>query len=273
MRLDNLEPFDVRPHLIEERDDLIRLLSGLTTEEWHVQTAASNWDVKAVALHLLDDDLGWLSRHRDRDTAGRRSPEDFGSFVDALNAKNQQWVDGTRGLSPRVITELLAWSGHEMNQWWATIDLTSKGRVIWASDDEVPQWFDIAQDLTERWVHQMQIREAVNRVEEYSALYLPIVLKTFVWAIPHQYRVPAPVGTCINIHLGLKESWHLQCIDQNGLWELHANPTAAPAATLKAEPEAAWRMLTGAPYNPQAITLDGDPTLTHDLLNVRGIIV
>ncbi|GAB3535594.1 hypothetical protein GCM10027403_13510 [Arthrobacter tecti] len=48
-----------------------------------------------------------------------------------------------------------------MDRWWATIDLTAEGGVIWAGDS-VPEWFDIAQDLTERWVHQMQIRWELN---------------------------------------------------------------------------------------------------------------
>ena len=71
-----------------------------------------------------------------------------------------------------------------MDAYYASMDLLGEGRVSWASDGPVPAWFDVAQDLTERWVHQMQIREAVDRVEDYQAAYLPTVLRTFVWALP-----------------------------------------------------------------------------------------
>lgn len=252
---------------------MLRLLEGLTADEWTSPTAATQWDVKAVALHLLDDDLGWLSRHRDEDSSGLLTVAEHGSFVEALDAKNQRWVEGTRGLSPRVIIDLLRWAGREMDQWWATIDLLDKGGVIWASDGEVPEWFDIAQDLTERWVHQMHIREAVGLVDDYSDRYLATVLETFIWAMPHQYRALAPLGTRVNVCLGLPESWHLECVDELGRWELQFGVANDPAASLSVESDAAWRLLTGAEYKPEALTVRGDPNLAGHLLKVRGIIV
>ena len=51
-------------------------------------TAAEGWTMKAVALHLLDDDLGWLSRGRDNDQNGTLDMSNYGSFVEALAAKN-----------------------------------------------------------------------------------------------------------------------------------------------------------------------------------------
>jgi len=37
--------------------------------------------------------------------------------------------------------------------------------------------------------------------------------------------------------------------------------------------EAAWRLLTGARYDPRQVRLSGDPALAGPLLEVRGIIV
>jgi hypothetical protein len=71
--------------------------------------------VKDVALHLLDDDFGWLSPGRDGDLEGRiRMDVDYRDFVVALNQKNQCWVDASRGLSRQLVLELLAWSGHRV---------------------------------------------------------------------------------------------------------------------------------------------------------------
>lgn len=50
-----------------------------------------------------------------------------------------------------------------------SVDMVGEGHVSWASDGPVPLWFDMARELTERWVHQMQIREAVGRVGDYAA--------------------------------------------------------------------------------------------------------
>ena len=159
---------DVRPLLTEERTDLVRLLSTLSHEEWAASSAAPGWTAKDLVLHILDDDLGWLSRGRDGDLSGLLVIDDHASFVKALAAKNQRWIDGAHGLSRQVLIDLLDWSGTQMDAYYASMDLRGEGHVGWAGDDSVPVWFDVAQDLTERWVHQMQIREAVGRVDDFE---------------------------------------------------------------------------------------------------------
>lgn len=66
MRLQDLPPIDVRPLLVTERQDLLALLRGLDVSDWKSATAVPGWRVKDIALHVLDDDLGWLSRGPDR---------------------------------------------------------------------------------------------------------------------------------------------------------------------------------------------------------------
>lgn len=99
----------------------MRLLSSLSPKDWQAPSAAPGWTVKDLALHLLDDDLGRLSRGRDDDRSGLLARCDHDTFVVALAGKNQRWVDGARGLSGRVITELLQWSGQQMDDHYASI--------------------------------------------------------------------------------------------------------------------------------------------------------
>jgi uncharacterized protein (TIGR03083 family) len=219
MNLSEVAAVDVRPLLRTERDDLLALLDGMTEAEWLMPTAVPGWTVKDLALHLLDDDLGWLSRGRDEDSSGLLDPSDYRSFVEALAAKNQRWVDGAQGLSRRVVADLLRCTGEQLDAYYAELDLEGSGGVIWASDGPVPVWFDIAQDLTERWVHQQQMREAIDRLEDYARRYLPTVLRTFVWAVPHQYRVTAPLGTEVEITLGDTGTWTLSAVEDS-CWSL-----------------------------------------------------
>jgi uncharacterized protein (TIGR03083 family) len=184
---------DVRSLLSREREDLLGFVGSLADDEWFSPTPVPGWTVKDLALHILYDDLGWLSRGRDRDPSGRLDVDDSG-FIDALNQKNQGWVAAAGQLSRRVVLGLLEWAGQQMDAYYSTQPLTGPGDVTWASDDPVPNWFDLAQDLTERWVHQMQMREAVDRVEAYRDDYLTVVMQTFVWAFPHQYRAAADPG-------------------------------------------------------------------------------
>ena len=263
---------DVRPVLVEERRDLLDLLSRLTPEEWLAPTRVPGWRVKDLALHLLDDDLGWLSRGRDGDRSGLLDMTEHDSFVAALAAKNQSWVDGAQGLSSNVVIGLLRWAGEQMDEYYATIDLQAEGGVVWASDGPVPQWFDIAQDLTERWVHQRQMREAVDRTEDYEAKYLRLVLRTFVWAVPHQLRASAPAGTELQLDLSSGGRWVVRSTGSRR-WELDEGVASRPAAGVRFSDDAGWRWLTGAAVPEYGVSVEGDSDLVEPLMSVRGIIV
>lgn len=215
--------------------------------------------MRDVALHVLDDDLGWLARGRDGDRSGLLdSSGDRRAFVAALHAKNERWVVGAAGLSRRVVTDLLEWTGAEVATYHATLDLTARSRVFWAGPGVVPLWFDLARDLTERWVHQRHIRDAVGRPGHHDRL-LPEVLGTFVWAFPHQYRADAPRGTVVHLDMRPAGSWTLT--DGATGWVLGQGPADAPAL-LRMAPEVAWRQLTGLSVGAQNRELEGPAGLS-----------
>jgi uncharacterized protein (TIGR03083 family) len=164
-RLSEAPVVDVRGPLAAQRGRLLSLLASLTEAQWAAPTAAPEWSVKDIALHLLDVDLSWLARGRDGERAGM-IPEtlDHGEFVRGLARRNQRWVEGARMLSPPLITGLLRWSGEQLDAYLGTIDLARPSSVYWAG--EVPLWFDLAREFTERWVHYRQIREAARRQRE-----------------------------------------------------------------------------------------------------------
>lgn len=262
---------DVRSLLSREREELLSFVGSLTDDEWTSPTSVPGWTVKDLALHVLDDDLGWLSRGRDGDRSGRLDVEDA-DFVDALDRKNQRWVDGAAQLSRRVVLDLLEWAGQQMDSYYASQSLTAPGHVTWASHGPVPTWFDLAQDLTERWVHQMQMREAVDHVAAFRAAYLPVVMQTMVWAFPHQYRAAASAGTSVLLDLGAGGRWTLT---SDGVrW--HLDPGAddgAHVAEVHAADDAGWRWLTGGAPPAAAIVTSGPQELVEPLLQVRAALV
>lgn len=271
MLLREAPAIDVRPELAAERRALLDLLGSLTADQWATPSAAPGWTVRDLALHLLDDDLGLLSRDRDGDTSSYLH-ERGDALVTALAAKNQRWIDGAQGLSSRVLVDLLEWSGRQMDAYYSAIDLGGEGEVTWADEGTVPVWFDICQDLTERWVHQRQIRESIGRVEDYAERYLPLVLRTFVWAFPHQYRADAPEGTTVRLDLAAGGAWTLTCTGPS-TWTLDEGAPSHPAASARFADDAAWRSLTGASVPAGGVVLDGPTPLVEPLLEVRGILV
>ncbi|WP_181383671.1 maleylpyruvate isomerase N-terminal domain-containing protein [Streptomyces sp. NWU339] len=278
MGLWELPPVDVRSLLREERVALLALLNDLDLSAWDRPTVCPGWSVKDVVLHILDDDLGWLSRGRDGDRSGLLTGfADHNSFITALNNKNQRWVEATCALSPRVIRTLLGVAGTEMDAYWASMDLMAEGRVAWASPDPVPLWFDIAQDLTERWVHQQQIRDAVDRPGVRDERFLGPVLRTFLWALPLHYAPRTGPDANLAIHLSGAGggSWRLH--RRQGQWDLveldPASTIHAPDATVRLDTNSAWRLLTGAPFDHDRLVLSGDPDLANHFAAARGILM
>lgn len=271
MRLQDAPVEDVRDLMDEERADLLDLIDDLADDDWLAPTEAGHWRVKDVALHLLDDDLGWLSRDRDGDRSGLLPVEgDYRAFVASLDGKNERWVAGAAGLSRQVVLDLLRWSGEEVRRHHAGIDLSGPSSVIWAGREAVPRWFDLARDLTERWVHQQHIRDAVGRPGDHARLR-PQVLRTFVWAFPPQYDARTRAGTVVQLDLGDGGPWTLTAADDS--WVLDPGRAGSPAARLGMNGAVAWRQLTGLPVAPSDLHVEGDRALVEPLLDVRGIIV
>jgi hypothetical protein len=261
---------DLRRLVTADREQLLAFLVGISADEWLAPTSASGWSVRDIALHLLDDDLTWVSTQRDGELGGLVDMSDRRVFPRLLAEKNQRWVDAARRLSREVVTGLLRWSGEQVDSFHGLQDLHGQGWVSWASDEPVPYWFNVAQEFTERWVHQQQMREAVGRVDDHEAI-LPEVLRTFVWAFPHQVPVDIGAGS-IEIAIADVDVWTLNA-DHGAGWSLVAEPARAPAARMYMTADAAWRLLTGALVPPTGITTDGDPAVCDALTRVRAIIV
>jgi uncharacterized protein (TIGR03083 family) len=272
MQISEATVVDVRGPIAAQRQRLLSLLDSLNDAQWAAPTAAPSWTVKDVALHLLDVDLSWLARNRDHDQSGLvRMPSGHEEFVGELARRNQRWVDGTRMLSPRLITDLLRWSGDQLDAYLGTLNLAGQSSVYWAG--EAPLWFDLAREFTERWAHYRQIQDATRPTASGHPPdeYLPLVIRTFIWGFPHQYDEPAPDGTTISLDILGIGDWTLTRTGTK--WSLDEGQAADPAATLRISSEAAWRLLTGATYDTSQVQLSGDRALADPLLRVRGIIV
>ena len=275
MNLADLEPVDVRPLMVRERAELLALLELLDDDRWAQPTACPGWSVKDVCLHILDGDLGWLSRGRDDDRSGLLPiGDDYRMFVDALNEKNERWVRGAGGLSHRVIRDLLRMVGAQVDEYFATIPLAERSRVEWVGPEATPKWFDLARDFTERWVHQQQIRDAVREPGLDGAEWVGPVVRTFVWSLPRAYReVMAAEGTVVALRVdgpGGGE-WSLRRID--GEWSLDEGASTAPEALVTMSSSAAWRLFTGALRESDTTLIGGNTLLADPLLQARGIII
>lgn len=237
-------------------DELMALLRSLRADEWNAPTVAGAWTVKDVAAHLLDTALRRLSMQRDGHTmSGPFDP----------NGANREWVSAAARLSPRILIELMDRYGRENAQYLATLDPFAKAQwgVAWAGEEESPVWFDVARELTERWHHQQQIRDAAGRPPLHEP-YLKRVLATFVRALPFVYRdVEAPQGTAIVFN-----EWSLV---RGDAWRLSEGRAEDPVTTIEIDDDRAWRVFTKQQIDPRA-RITGDARYAEPLLRMVTVI-
>ena len=117
-------PGDISALFGVERKRLLDLLTSLEPTDWFRETPCPGWSVLGLVSHLVNGDLGMLSRHRDN-YLGTPPPDgaDESEFIEWLDELMQEWVSATKGLSPRVAIGLLAWSGP---RWWTTSTLRTQ---------------------------------------------------------------------------------------------------------------------------------------------------
>lgn len=262
--------------------ELIALLRGLAPADWERPTVAGAWRVRDVAAHLLDGDLRKLAAHRDGFLAPPDRPldtyEDLVGFIDALNATG---VAYGRRSSPRLLTDLLDTTGRWVAEFTAALDPHAPAifPVAWAGEAQSENWMDTGREYTERWHHQMQIRDAVAAQGSglLDARWLDPLLDFSVRALPHAYRsTEAPEGAAVTLLVPGDDRWAWTLLRQGGRWELYRGAAPDPAATVRAKPAAAWRLFYNALPPDRAredLEIHGDPALAEPLLRTRSVMV
>lgn len=227
---------------------LVDLLKSLTAEEWEAQTVAKKWKVKDVVAHLLDGNLRTLSMQRD--SYYGEKPENINSYqnlVAWLNQLNADWVKASKRLSPKVLIMLHELTGKLVSDYYCSLDPQAKAifSVAWAGEEESSNWFHIAREYTEKWLHQQQIRDAVNKPGILTTDYFVPFLETSLRGLPHTFKdVEAPDGTTllITIPLTQEELWYLT--KEHGQWVVSRTTQQQPTSTLKIDANAAWKLFS-----------------------------
>lgn len=264
-------------HLFRSLDEkLLELLKSLSADEWNTQTIAKLWKVKDVAAHLLDGNLRVLSLQRDKYFGD--TPDNIHTYQDLvswLNQLNADWVKASKRISPQVMIMLHELTGKFVSDYYTSVDLDAPAifAVSWAGEEESKNWFHIAREYTEKWLHQQQIRDAVNKPGILNSTYFLPFMETVLRGLPYTFRdVQAAEGTCIQILIRIEdeESWFLTM--KNECWHLSRTEAIKKVnATVQIEANAAWKLFSKSWRPKEAmpfVKLDGDSALAEKVLSM-----
>jgi hypothetical protein len=275
----HVQPIEVL-HLFPKLDvKLMELLRSLTMEEWHKPTIASKWNVKDIAAHLLDGNIRSLSMLRDNYWA--RKPENITTYQDLvgyLNEMNAEWVSAAKRISPLILIELLEKTGQQYTRYLESLDPWEDApfSVAWAGEEISKNWFHIAREYTEKWIHQQQIRDAVNKPGLLTKeLFYPFI-NTFMCALPQAYKyAEAPTGTSVEVFVTTEAGgiWRINKTDEG--WVLRHFTRLEPNARLELDPDTAWRLFSKGISPEEAlekVTISGDEQLARVALGMVSVM-
>jgi uncharacterized protein (TIGR03083 family) len=273
-------PIDTAPLFGPLQTELVSLLRSLTADEWLRPTVAGPWRVRDVAAHLLDTALRRVAAQRDGHVLPSEAPitsaADLTRLVNRLNADGVQYA---RRLSTRQLVDLIELTGD-----WVTATVTAlppHGRAIWpvswAGEAESENWMDVGREYTERWHHQMQIRDAVGRPLLLEARWLAPLLDIAVRVLPVTYAtVHADAGTALQLEVEADEPRAWTLARREAHWTIARGADRNPNCTVRAPADAIWRLLFNALSPDQArgqLHITGDAQLAEPLLHARSVIV
>jgi uncharacterized protein (TIGR03083 family) len=266
---------DVRPRFAPLQAALIELLHRLDTRDWAHPTVCPGWTVQDVAAHVLGDQAGRLSIHRDGfQRLHRRAGEASPAFLDRIN---HEWVTAARRISPALLIELLGVVGDQVVDFWHTVDINAiGGPVIWAGPGPAPVWLDVAREFTEYWTHHQQIREATGHPGLTQPEYLGPVLDTFLRALPHTLRdAAAAEGAALEFTVTGPAGGTWTCTRNQARWEIDRRACPRPDARVELDADTTWRLCTRGITPGQAASkarTQGDQRLTMAALDIVSII-
>ncbi len=257
---------------------LIALLKSLTPDEWQAQTVARRWNVKDVAAHLLDGNIRILSMLRDGYRGETASIDSYTDLVNFLNGLNADWVKACKRISPEMLIMLHEATGKLYCDYYASLDPMGKAgfSVDWAGERESKNWMHIAREYTEKFLHQQQIRDAVQKQELMTREFFYPFIDIFMLALPHTFRhTVAPDGTVVNVVITGQAggAWHLQRTGDR--WELTKMNEQKPAAEIVIDPDDSWKLFSKSVRPEQIrdrIVVYGDAALAEVALNMVSVM-
>lgn len=263
--------------LLDEK--LISLLRSLTSEEWNKPTIAKLWTVKDIAAHLLDTNIRTISMARDQH--GMEPDKTINSYhdlVDYLNQLNADWVKATKRISPQLLTDLLEITGKQYSTYLQQADLFADAvfSVAWTGEQTSKNWFHIAREYTEKFIHQQQIRDAVGRQGLFTKeLFYPFI-ETFMRALPYTYRnVVAANDSSVQVTISseIGGSWLITKTETG--WAMSDRVTKETAAQVIIDPQTAWKLFSKGIRPEEAketVVINGNQQLGEVALTMLSVM-
>jgi hypothetical protein len=202
----------------------------------------------------------------------------FAGLVSYLNRLNAEWIRAAKRTSPALLIDLLSLTDQQLYQFFKTLPDHDPAMypVAWAGDTVSPNWFDIAREFTEKWIHQQHIREALGVSGLTSRKWLHPVLDICLRALPHTYRYhAAPDGTRVSFSITGDAGGDWSLLRLGGAWRLYTGKSEGAVALVSLDQDTAWRLFSKGLSEGAArrqVRIEGDPNLGAGIFQLVSVM-
>jgi uncharacterized protein (TIGR03083 family) len=258
--------------------ELLSVLKSLQPTDWARLTSCSPWSVKDVTAHLLGGNLGRLWKRDESSVSSENPIRNYDDLVDLINYNNELWVKAAKRISPEILIEFLNLTERHLYDRFRNLaqDELADITVAWANESLSSNWFDIAREYTEKWLHQQHIREAVNQPLLTERNWLFPVFDTFIRGLPRTFRnVKAKNGTSVSIQITGEAGGEWSLIIEGFQWKLFAGRDPQATCNVQIDQNLAWRLFTKGVSREDAkrqVLIDGNAALGEQVLELVSIM-
>ena len=254
------------------------VLKALQPTDWARPTICSPWSVKDVAAHLLGGNLGRLWYRNETSTPSEYPVRNYDELVNLINHENELWVQAAQRISPEMLVEFLKITDPLLYHHFRNLaqNETARITVAWAGNSLPPNWFDIAREYTEKWLHQQHIREAVGKSLLTEREWLFPVLDTFMRGLPYAYRsLEARNGSSISVEIAGDAGGEWSLVREDLHWHLFVGRDPQANCRVQIDQDLACRLFTKGVTRDEArrqVQMDGNVKLGEQILNMVSIM-
>jgi hypothetical protein len=224
--LKELEPIFCEDLLKDIDDKLYEIMKNIKIEDWNRSTIYPNWKIKDIFSHIIDTSIRRLSNGRDGFNREDRKIkiDTYKDLVLFIEKFADEWVEATKRISPQVLLSIFLIVKDELYEYIKKQNHFDEARasVLWAGEIKSKIWFDYGREYTEHWIHQQQIRDALNIHPLDGKIYLEAVLEILIRCLPVTYsNINRPAGTRLKIETIGAFSKEYYLINDDGKWNLY----------------------------------------------------
>ena len=258
--------------------ELVTALKALQPLDWERPTICAPWRVKDVAAHLLGGNFGRLWNRVDASAQPDTPYGDYEHLLNLINDENDLWIQAAQRISPEILIELLELTDRRLYEYFNGLDPYALAHitVAWAGDSLPPNWFDIAREYTEKWLHQQHIREAVHIPLLTGHAWLAPVLDTFMRGLPRTFRnMHAMNGTSIAVQITGEAGGEWSLVRDGDAWNLYSGSAPEAISRVQLDQDLAWRLFTKGVGREEArsqVQIEGNQRVGEKVLELVSIM-